>query len=727
MRLIARYPTLSEAQERAAFLRSRGIATHVSGLTSLRPNLAHRGRDRAALWAVLAEQAEDAGQLLEDPGRPAPSALDEPAMERLETDGAALARRSLLRALIVTLVILVVLLVLVISVADAAEQVSGRVFHDLDGDGRYQQGELGVAGVLVSNGLDVTVTDADGRYELPARSDMDITVVQPAGWRVPVDDRQLPQFAFTWKAGGTPETLRFGGLPDPGPLPERIDFPLLPAPDADHFRCAIVGDSQTYSNDEVGYFRSSTIVDLLDEGLDDGDCMIYLGDVVGDDLDLLDRLLGVGSAVGVPQWLGFGNHDMDFDATDPAHSADSWRRLAKPAYYAFEIGQATFVALNNLVYPCGEEDAQRPGREFCLEDRPRYNGRVSQTQMQWLENLLQHIPEDRLIVLLHHVPLVSFSDADRPVHLTDNAADLHALLDGRPALSLAGHTHTLENLEPGEWYAGWEEHVGVGPLPFRHIIAGAASGAWWQGNLDVHGIPMALQRMGAPKGVVMLDFDGIEYRERYRGARLDPRRGQWLSLNTPAFRAWHEQLAAWMARPEDERDSVPPVSVHDLPDVQLVTTDELAEGVYLTANVWLGSRSTRVRARRGQGEWFALERPQKGQGEAAQTGALYADPFSVQRQASDSRRAVVSRSGNSRTQGYETFRGRANQGVPRPQGRSLADRNVHLWKARLPSDLAEGVHVIEVESVDRNGQRLVDQLVLEVKTERPPRFWRVWN
>jgi len=604
--------------------------------------------------------------------------------------------------------------------------ISGIVFADLNGDGVRQNEEHGIGRVLVSNGLDVAVTDATGRYQLPVRADMDASVIQPSGWRVPVDERQLPQFAYTWKAGGTPESLRFGGLPDPGPLPERIDFPLLPAPEGDTFRCAIVGDSQTYSNEEVGYFRSSTVLDLLDEGLGDGDCMIYLGDVVGDDLGLLDRLLQVGSAVGVPQWLVFGNHDLDFDATDPAHSADSWRRLAKPAYYAFEIGEVSFIALNNVVYPCGEEDARRPGREFCLEDQ-RYNGRVPEIQMQWLENLLTHIPEQRLIVLLHHVPLVSFSDADRPVHQTDNAADIHALLAGRPALSLSGHTHTLENLDPGEWYAGWQEHVGVGPLPFRHIIAGAASGAWWQGNFDIDGIPMALQRMGGPRGVVMLDFDGIDYRERYRGSRLDPRRGQWVSFNTPAFRDWYQALAEWMAIPEAERDPVPPLSIHDLPDVHLVTPEELAAGVFVTANVWLGSRSTQVRARVGQGEWFDLRRTQAGEGEAPLTGALFVDPFAVKRQASDARRAIVSRSGEPRTQGYETFRGRTNDGPPRPQGRSLSDRNVHLWKTRLPPDLPEGVHVVEIESTDRNGQRFSDVLVLEVKDSPPPRFWRHWD
>lgn len=621
-------------------------------------------------------------------------------------------------------------LVALADVPDATVEpthIHGVVFADGNADGQRQDNEAGIAGVLVSNGLDVTVTDAEGRYELPARADMDVTVIQPAGWRVPVDDRQLPQFAFTWKAGGTPEPLRFGGLPDPGALPGQIDFALLPAPDGDAFRCAIVGDSQTYSNDEIGFFRASTVVDLLDEGLADGDCMIYVGDVVGDDLDLLDRLMSVGSAVGVPQWLVFGNHDLDFDATDPAHSADSWRRLAKPAYYAFEIGQVTFIALNNVFYPCGEEDARLPGREFCLEDRPRYNGRVSDMQMQWLENLLAHIHEDRLIVLLHHIPLVSFSDAHSVVHQTDNAPEIHALLEGRPALSISGHTHTVENLEPGEWYAGWQEHVGVGPLPFRHIVAGAASGAWWQGNFDIDGIPMALQRLGGPRGLVMLDFDGIDYRERYRGSRLDPRRGQWVALNTPRFRDWYESLDEWMRQPEDQRDPIPPVSVHDLGDTQLLTPQDLAAGVYLTANVWMGSQATTVRARLGQGEWFTLARTQQGQGEAPHTGAMFVDPFAMRHQASDARRAIVSRSGDSRTQGYETFRGRTNGGPPRPQGRSLSDRNVHLWQALLPPDLNLGVHVVEVESTDRNGLRFSDVLVLEVKAVLPPRFWRHWD
>ncbi len=611
-------------------------------------------------------------------------------------------------------------LLLGVAVADG-RVVHGFVFHDAGRDGVFDGGDSGMAGVLVSNGLDVVVTDADGRYELPLRPDMDLTVVQPAGWRVPVDANRVPQFFHVYKEGGTPERLRFGGLPDPGSPPQRIDFPLLPANHDDAFRCAAVGDPQTYSNDELGFFRNSTVLDLIDEA---PDCVIYLGDVVGDDLNLLDRLLELGAAIDAPQWLVFGNHDMDFDASHPDHAADSWRHRAMPPWYAFEMGQVTFIALNNLVYPCGEVDARRPDRDFCLDDQPRYNGRVSDVQMQWLENLLKHLPDDRLIVLLHHVPLVSFSDADRPQHLTDNAADIHGLMEGRPALSLAGHTHTLENHDPGQWFDGWREHVDVGPLPFRHIIAGAASGAWWLGDLDIEGIPMALQRMGAPKGVLMLDFDGTDYRERYRGARMDSARGQWLSFNTPAFRTWYQALAEWMDKSADERDPVPPVSAHDLADLHLVTPDDLADGVYLSVNVWLGSASTEVKARMGDGEWMTLNRTQQGQGEAPRRGAMFVDPLAVSRQATSSRRAVVSRSGDERAQGHEGFRGRSYLGVPGPQDRRMPDRNVHLWQLRLPAELDKGVHTIEVLSIDRHGQVLRNRVIVEVRDSLPPRRWR---
>lgn len=605
--------------------------------------------------------------------------------------------------------------------------ISGHVFHDLNADGVRQFEEPGLAGIKVSNGDDVVLSAADGSYVLPVLDDMSVMVIQPSGWSVPLNLHSVPQFFYAHKPKGSASPLRFGGLPPTGPLPASIDFALTPWASSDSsFRCAVIGDSQTYSNDEVGYLRDSAIIDLLSVGLRAPDCMIYVGDVVGDDLVLLDRVMAVGGAVGVPQWFVFGNHDLDFDATTPADRADTWRAKVMPDYYAFEIGEVLFVALNNIYYPCGATDMEKPGRERCGDpERPSYNARVDERQMRWLDNVLALTPTDKKVVIMHHAPLVSFVDASSGVHQTDNAAEIHALLEGREALSLSGHTHSLENHDPGQSFEGWAAHTGVQALPFRHIIAGAASGGWYQGDLDINAIPMALQRMGAPKGVLMLDFDGGDYVETYRGARIDPNRRQWVSLNTPEFRAMHQALSEWMASEDARTDgAIPPYSLHDLPDRGIVTRQALRQGVNLAVNVWLGSASTRVVASINGGPAMMLMRTQQGEGEAMHRGAAFADPFSTSRMFSVARVAVVSSRGDDRADGYETFKGRPNEGTPRPQGRGLPDHNMHLWTLPLPEDLPFGTHTIEITSTDRHRRTSTDHLIIEVVDEAPPRFWR---
>ncbi|MGH1559533.1 hypothetical protein ACRAWD_21420 [Caulobacter segnis] len=49
-------------------------------------------------------------------------------------------------------------------------------------------------------------------------------------------------------------------------------------------------------------------------------------------------------------------------------------------------------------------------------------------------------------------------------------------MKGRPALSLTGHSHTLENMAPGDSMGGWNRAVGSLVIPFRHLVAGARGG-----------------------------------------------------------------------------------------------------------------------------------------------------------------------------------------------------------------------------------------------------------
>ncbi len=607
--------------------------------------------------------------------------------------------------------------------------INGIVFHDQNGNGKLDVDETGVENVAVSNGQNVVRTNAAGKYTIATKDDMSLFVVQPSGWRVPTDENFVPQFAYQHKPQGSPKAMRFGGLPPTGPLPESINFPLKKASN-DAFKCVVLGDTQTYANQDISFFRDSTIDDLLDQQ-DNPDCVLALGDVLGDDLGLIPRMANVLSSLKAPQWWTHGNHDFDFDADYDKDSADSWRNLWGPAHYAFEQGNVLFIVLDNVIYPCGPEDNKNGGREFCVNRQTKhYNGRISEHQLQFVRELIETSDQNKTIVFAHHIPFVSFVDQSSTAHQTDNVKALYAMVEGRNALSLSGHTHTIENLAPGDTFKGWQDVLQIDALPFRHIIAGAASGAWYQGDFDVHGTPMSLQRLGAPKGWLELEFDEIgEYVETYRGANSGRDRVAWLSISTPEFREWFEQIMAWRGENPDEQDSIPPLSINDLPDVKILTPEDLTLGSFITANVWAGSSETDVTIALNNKLLGPMNRTQEARGEAARIGADYADPFATQRQLSVARFALQSRSGIDSNQGYQAFKGsQFGPAAPQPQG-AIADRNMHLWKYKLPTDLPTGTHIAEITITDRHNRVFVDRLVFEVREQRPVMRFRkdVWE
>src|SRR5271165_707670 len=107
--------------------------------------------------------------------------------------------------------------------------VSGVVFEDRDGSGAAGPANPGVAGALVSNGRDVAVTGADGRYSLLLPDEATIFVVKPAGFMPPLEpETNLPRFYRHHQPKGSPPELNltFEGLAPTGPLPGAVDFAL---------------------------------------------------------------------------------------------------------------------------------------------------------------------------------------------------------------------------------------------------------------------------------------------------------------------------------------------------------------------------------------------------------------------------------------------------------------------------------------------------------------------
>lgn len=603
-----------------------------------------------------------------------------------------------------------------------AETVQGTVFLDADRDSVLDDGEAGVEGVLVSNGREVVVTDADGRYDLPPRDDMNVFVTKPAGYATPLDAQLVPQFSYVHKPEGSPD-LRYGGIAPTGPLPAAINFPLV-EDDSDraNFDCLVFGDAQPYSNTQLSYVRETAGRMLAARDASDTECLIFQGDVMGDDLSLYPRFKEIISVGDTPQYAVAGNHDLDFDARSDADSFDTFRRAWGPEYYSFDIGKVHFVVLDNVRYPCNGVD----DHAVCdPAERLTYNGVIHDRQMAWLANDLDNVPQDRLIVLNAHIPFQTFTDNRARKHQTDNLAELAEIIGDRPALGLSGHTHTTENIEPGEHYAGWEEVTGVGPAPFHQIVTGALSGSWWSGNLDDAGVPEATQRLGSPRGYYRLEVSGTDWIDTYHSFRETPETQMHAAFSTPRFRDWAADLMAYADLYGRPSEVLPPVTRTDLGDMNMLTRTDLEGGTWVAVNVWNGSMSSRVSVSIDGGAAIEARRTQVGEGEAKQRGPAYADPHALARQSTDTRVAWRSAQGGEATAGYEMFRGVHWTGVPGPLPRwLLTDSSQHLWRADLPADLPAGVHVMEVRTTDRHGRTFRTTLPFEVVEEMPQMGWQ---
>ncbi|WP_299916911.1 calcineurin-like phosphoesterase family protein [uncultured Roseobacter sp.] len=603
---------------------------------------------------------------------------------------------------------------------EATDVARGTVFLDSNRNAALDDGEPGVPGVIVSNGRKVVISGEDGSYELPAYGDMNLFITKPAGYVTPVNAQMVPQFAYVHKEAGSPD-LRFGGLDPTGPLPAAINFPLIEDAQDTTFDCLVFGDPQPYSNREIGYVRDTAGKMLAERDMSDTECLIFAGDIMGDDLSLYDRFKDIIAVGRTPQYFVGGNHDVDFDAASDADSFDTFRREWGPEYWAAEIGDVMFIGLDNVRYPCNGVDPH----PFCSTDKTHtYNGVISERQLEWLGNFLPNVPQDKLIVMTAHIPFQTFTDNTAAKHQTDNLDELAALLDGRKVLALAGHTHTTENIEEGEHFHGWEENTNVAGAPFHQIIIGAVSGSWWAGDLNDAGVPRGTQRLGSPRGYYQLSFDGSSYIDTYHvfgqdGAQLHA------SFNTPRFREWAARLIAYRDLYERSFDQEPPVINRDLGDLYMVTLDDLANGTWVAVNVWNGSKSSQVSVAINDGEEMMGTRTQAGAGEEKLEGVNYADPLAIWQQSTISSVSARSVDGGSDTQGYTTWQGTEWFGKAGPFQRwMLTDSSQHLWRVDLPSELPIGTHTLTVSTTDRHGRFFTQKYAFEVVEELPNPNWQ---
>ncbi len=380
----------------------------------------------------------------------------------------------------------------------AAEIARGSVFEDQGGDGARTARGRGIAGVLVSNGRDVVMTDGDGRWALPVRSGDSLFVITPSGWTTAAG--RASQYSYLHQPAGTPAALQLRSpeIAPTGALPASIDFALRRQAQSSHFDALLFADTQAANAKELGYVRA-----MLSKATRGSKAAfaIHHGDVMGDDLTLFPEYLSILDETGLMWHHCPGNHDMNLDTRDPRFAFEAWKRFMGPTNYAFQHGGVTFILLNNVDYL---------GHDAVTADGRPYVGRFGDDQLRFVANVLRNVADDDLVVVAMHIPLASFDDADGAADTTSDRGALLRLLGGRPnTVSFSGHSHTTEHHYFGRRDGFDRDHA------HHHHVLTAACGSWWSGPCDAEGIPVADSRDGTPKGFHVLSIEGNQYSTRF--------------------------------------------------------------------------------------------------------------------------------------------------------------------------------------------------------------------
>jgi C terminal of Calcineurin-like phosphoesterase/N terminal of Calcineurin-like phosphoesterase/Calcineurin-like phosphoesterase len=374
-----------------------------------------------------------------------------------------------------------------------SQVAQGMVYEDLNNNRRRDADELGLEGVKVSNGKDIVLTDAQGKYQLPVSDDCIIFVIKPRGWMTPLNVNKLPQFYYIHKPAGSPANFKYPGVAPTGPLPSSIDFPLTQQSEPEQFRALLFGDTQPRNVKEVEYMTHDIIEQIITEKKHGASLGVTLGDVVFDDLDVFEPHNQAIALLGLPWYNVIGNHDMNYDAANDKLSDETFERHYGPSYYSFDYGTVHFLALDDVMWhgPTAAEQG-------------RFTGGFGPEQMQFIKHDLSLIPKDQLVVLLMHVPLVN----------VDDRQELYRLIEDRPfALSISAHTHYLKH-----HFIGQEDGF-RGANPHHHFVNVTVCGSWWRGATDEQGIPHATMSDGGPNGYSIISFDGAKYDIEFRAAR----------------------------------------------------------------------------------------------------------------------------------------------------------------------------------------------------------------
>jgi len=350
-----------------------------------------------------------------------------------------------------------------------------------------------VPGVVVSDGVEVTVTDEQGIYQLQSDKEWGYVFISvPAGYEVPAEG-VLPQFYKMMKGDAS--------------TAERVDFSLTAVDGQDDYKVLVLGDMHLANRTgDLKQFMEFTSDLNAYRALHQQEKMyaIALGDMTWDlywysnSYALPEYLNTINSQVkGLQIFHTIGNHDYDYKATNDRDAESRFMDYIAPTYYSFNLGKVHYVVLDDI--DCSNYDGTT-SRD--------YEKRVSAGQLSWLAKDLSHVDKSVPLVVVMHAQVFypSQTDGFKVDHDVLNTTQLLNVLDGYKVHFITGHTHLNYNVTPDDAVTGGRE-------VYEHNT-GAICGSWWWSGYLTPGVHLSPD--GTPGGYAIWSVNGTDMEWMYK-------------------------------------------------------------------------------------------------------------------------------------------------------------------------------------------------------------------
>ena len=247
----------------------------------------------------------------------------------------------------------------------ASAAYTGRVFVDKNNNGVFDKGEKPMAGIAVSDGLNVVKTATDGSFSLPGHPrERFIFITTPSGYKT--DNKHYIRI------DGEQKAYEFGLQPYSGGIKKDGSHKYVHITDTEIFNTENHGD---WVNNVRDYAANEQVAFI-----------IHTGDICYEKgLKAHIKIMNTAN-MDCPMFYAIGNHDL----VKGKYGEELFESIYGPVYYSFDAGSTHYI-----VTPMAGGDHQ-PG--YTKEDVYR-----------WLKNDLAQIPEGKPIVVFNH-DLLTYGD-----------------------------------------------------------------------------------------------------------------------------------------------------------------------------------------------------------------------------------------------------------------------------------------------------------------------------